>query len=116
MENCAKNTSFLDLGKLKKSDTFNGFTFQLLEDDNTTPIDLTGAGFLMQLKTTEKSPVLYEFSTTKGNIQIIGDDIIVATVLDGLKLNPNVYIFDMLFTNLAGVKQTIFNGKIEIVW
>lgn len=113
---CTNNTAFLDLGKLKRNDTFNGFTFQLLEDDNTTHIDLTGASFLMQLRATEKSPVSYEFSTTKGNIQIVGDDVIVATVLAGLNINPNTYVFDMQFTNSAGVKQTIFNGKIEVVW
>jgi hypothetical protein len=116
MNICTTNTAFLDLGKLKRGDSFMGFNFELLEDDNVTPIDITGSTFLMQLKASEKSPVAYEFSSANGKIQVISGKVVVTTVLAGFTLNPNVYIFDMVWTNSAGVKQTIFNGQIEIVW
>lgn len=108
-------TKILDLGKLKRGDSFMGFKFQLLEDDNTTLINLTGATFLMQLRTSEKSPVVYEFSTANGKIQVIDDFVVIATVLGGFQINPNVYLFDIQFTDNAGVIRTIINGQIEII-
>lgn len=113
---CTTNIDFLDLGKLKRGDSFMGFTFEMLEDDNVTEIDLTGSTFLMQLKASEKSPVAFEFSSANNKIQIISGVVTVTTILDGFTLNPNVYIFDMVWTDSAGVKRTIFNGQIEIVW
>lgn len=115
MSNCTTNIGYLDLGKLKRGDSFMGFNFELLEDDNVTPIDITGSTFLMQLKASEKSPVSYEFSSANNNIQIISGKVTVMTLLPGFNLNPNIYIFDMVWTSSAGVKQTIFNGQIEIV-
>jgi hypothetical protein len=108
-------TKILDLGKLKRGDSFMGFKFKLLEDDNLTPISLIGATFLMQLRTSDKSPVAYEFSTANGKIQVIDGFVVIATVLAGFQINPNVYVFDVQFTDNAGVIRTIINGKIEII-
>ncbi len=112
---CDSDSGFVDLGRLKRGDSFLGLSFQILEDDEVTPQDLTGATFLMQLRLSPNSKVFHEFSSQKGNITVVDGWVIVASVNSGFQFPENEYLFDMQFTNLAGIKRTIFSGKLSLV-
>jgi hypothetical protein len=112
---CDSNSEFVDLGELKRGASFLGLSFQILEDDEVTPQDLTGATFLMQLRLSPNGKVFYEFSSQKGNITVVDGWVVVAAVNEGFQFPENDYLFDMRFTNSAGIKRVIFKGKISLV-
>lgn len=92
----------------RRGDTFNGFAFQLLEDDETTPIDITGSSFLLQFRVSDNSPVAYEASTANAKIQVINGKVTLMPF--NVALNPNRYVYDVQWTDVNGVIKTVMQG------
>ena len=108
------DSDFLNLGRLKREESFSGFQFEILEDDGVTPKNLTGCTFLMQLKMEGRNTVFYEFSSQKGNITVANNVVTVSSISTGFNLKEETYYFDVNFNTAGGQMTPIFKGKIYI--
>jgi hypothetical protein len=108
---CPSNCDAVDVFDIpshRRGDTFKGFSFEILEDDETTPVDITGSSFFMQFRTAYNSPVAYEASTANNKIQIIDNKVVIMPFK--VELTPNRYIYDIEWTDAAGVIKTVMEG------
>ncbi len=107
--------------KTKRGDTFTRRDFEITEYDDAidpiveTPVDLTGATMIMQIRENSGSAVLHTFSTANGKIVIddapAGKFHINAEVLS---FAAGVYQHDLQITFLDGTIKTYFSGIFEL--
>jgi hypothetical protein len=109
--NCSNNNVF-DFPPQKRGDTFDGLSFQLLQDDEVTPVNIAGSTFLLQFRTSENAAVAYEYSTANNRIQVISGKITLIPFI--VNMQPNTYVYDFQWTNSAGVVKTIIQGSWKI--
>lgn len=79
----------------KRGDTFNGRTITLQNDD-LTPVDLTGATAIMQFRAITNGNVIFEFKTADGSITIPTPTSGALMMMPRLMNVPaNNYLFDL---------------------
>ena len=107
--------------KSKKGDTFNRRDFEITEYDDAidpiveTPVDLTGATMIMQIRADSGEAILHTFSTANGKIVIddapAGKFHIEAEVLN---FTAGVYKHDLQITFADGRVKTYYSGIFEL--
>lgn len=81
--------------------TYNGLQFQYLEDDEVTPVDLTGYTAKMQIRQTPSSPLVVE-TTPSINVTAATIDISLTAEQTGLLVEPR-YVYGVELTGPGGV-------------
>lgn len=99
---------------VKRGDTYDGCVFTIEYEDHT-PLDLTGASILMQIKksASDDEPVL-EFTDTDGitiTDAINGEFQIDEVIIDIL---PKIYQYDIQVTLSNGKVKTFVEGKFTV--
>lgn len=111
MKNCENN--IINLCSHKKGDTFDGFTFEM-QDDNNQPIDFNDVqDILIQFKLNKTSNyVPFEYKLSDNTIQIVDNK---AQLMPRI-LNNEIgnYSFDCQLTYANGKIKTIFEGQMQI--
>jgi len=107
--------------EINRGDTFNERELELVEyDDETiphieTPVDLTGASILMQVRQSPGSTVLHEFSTANGKIEItnaIGGQFRIKEEI--INIAAGLYQHDIQITFGDLTVRTYFKGIFKV--
>lgn len=94
-------------------DTFNGVEIAMTDGDNL-PIDLTGCGIRMQIKTAPNGQTIKELN--------VGNGITIINAINGtFRINPFInptkpcnYVYDLEWTHPNGVVRTRLKGAFPI--
>jgi hypothetical protein len=102
----------------KRGTTFLGHDFELTEEDNT-PVSLIGASIKMQVRKSAETPVVLEWKTADGSIEIMGasNNIIHlhAKSAAAMNIEPGKYVYDVMVTDADGVRTPYVEGFFTII-
>ena len=113
MTNCQNNK--IALNKVYKGDTWNGFSFQILDDDNQ-PIDVSDvADVFIQFKRNPLANVAdFAFKLSENTIVKDADDVFkLVPIL--MNFEVGIYNFDVQITYNNASIRTIFAGDLSII-
>jgi hypothetical protein len=99
-----------------KGDTYDGVQFTLLNTEDSSPIDLTGAAIKIQFRYDSK------IGTVQKEINI-GSGVTVSDAINGIfsidpfliDWKPDTYFFDIQMTFPNGVVRTYIQGTIKVI-
>ena len=108
-----ENKNYINLCSVKKGDTWEGFNFQL-QEDNGTEIPFDDVAFiLIQFKKSKTSQIAnFEFKTQNNTIQFIDGKATLMPLI--MNFGTAIYFFDCQLTYNNGKIRTIFEGQLEI--
>ena len=108
-----ENKNYITLCSVKKGDTWEGFNFELQEDNGTViPLDDV-ASILIQFKKNKTAQIAnFEFKTENNTIQFIDDKPTLMPIV--MNFDIGIYFFDCQLTYTNGKVSTIFEGQIEL--
>lgn len=88
---------------------------EILNNNVTTPLDLTGCAILVQFRLTTNSEVFLEWNTADNSI-LITDAVNGEFQMQekSLSVTPSVYMYDVQVTFPNGFVRTYFKGNFKI--
>jgi hypothetical protein len=112
MSDCKSNT--IELCKVTRGDTWEGFTFQILDDD-FVPVSVVNISEVrIQFKRSPlQSTADFEYRLSTNSILLVGTEFKLIPLL--LNFAVGLYFFDVQVEYLSGSIKTLFNGSINIV-
>lgn len=113
MINCQNNK--ITLNNIYRGDTWNGFSFQLLDDDHL-PIDILDIeDVFIQFKRSPLNSVAdFEYKLSENTIIKDMNDIFNLTPLL-MDFEVGLYVFDVQITYVGGAINTLFSGNLSII-
>ena len=101
----------------KRGDTFNGFQFEILQDD--LPVNLVGSTIKIQVRKNRQTAPVVEWLTSDGSITIGGVDNneinMLAKTGAQMDIEEGTYQYDVNVLLASGVTNTYVEGRFQIV-
>jgi len=96
-------------------DTSNDVRFELTEEDGTTPINLTGVTFLMQIKSRNYGVMAKELTGASGItiVDAVGGIFNMNSFV--VDFSAGKYVYDIQLTFPSGVVKTYLRGQFNVV-
>ena len=104
----------IELCPIKRGDTWNGFKFEIT-DDQSTPIDVSDVAEVhIQFKRNKlDNTATLDYKLSLGEIILVGTEFRMTPVL--LNIPVGLYFFDVQITYTNGDISTIFGGSINVI-
>lgn len=99
-----------------KTNTFNGTQLTFTEEVNgvATPVDLTGAVLLMQMKASVSTPAVLNLTINNGLSVVNAENGIVNIDMFVVSLEPYKYLYDFKIQFPSGEINTYLTGTFEV--
>jgi len=105
-----------DPGVIVRGADWPGFAFQLVEDDNVTPLDTTGYTVSMPVSASENGEVYTTLSIGSGITMTAASGLFAVNLTDTAvdAFNFRTAIYKLIVTDAGGIKTCYFMGKLLV--